>query len=180
MSLSDVLIWIANGFLVVLFFLVDHLPTILLLGGGTALVYLVPAVMRLWAVGAGILSIAASLFAPAPAPVMLVVLALASAAAVYLEQYNRPARFWVVIGSLSGYSLLGLAYTAWQVYSTNNPQADPATAQGLNYFSTIAGIAMYVLPLAAIVMLVQSVLAHPPSGSPQQILTQVRTRGKER
>jgi hypothetical protein len=62
----------------------------------------------------------------------------------------------------------------------NSIQADPMMAQGATYLDALVGIAMYVIPLGIVALLAQSVLAHPPVGKPEDLLTQIRTRGKDR
>jgi len=180
-SLLNALIWIANGLLVLAFFLVDHLATVLLLPAAAAFLWIMPAPQRGWALGTSLLAIAASLIAPSPVPVFLGAVALVSAAALYLEHYNRPAVLWNIVRSVSGYSLVGLGYTFWHgLHVTDSIQSDPLTTQGATYLNAIISIAMYVIPLGIMVLLVQSVLAHPPVGKPDDLINQVRTRGKER
>ena len=177
----NALIWIANGFLVIVFFLADHLASILLLPAAGAFVFITPAAQRAWALGASGLALSASLFAPAPVPVFLVVVALVSAAALFLEHYNRPAAHWNIVRSVSLYSLAGLGFALWRgLRIMDTIQADSMMVQGATYLNAIIGIAMYVIPLGIVALLVQSVLAHPPVGKPEDILTQIRTRGKER
>jgi len=179
-ALLEILIWIVNGFLVIIFFLADHLATVLLLPAAAAFVFVSPSAQRSWAVGAGVLAIVASLIAPAPVPVFLVVVALVSTVALALEHYNRPAALWNVVRGVSLYSLAGLGFTLWQdLHVMDTIQADPMM-QGATYLNAIISIAMYVIPLGIVVLLAQSVLAHPPVGKPEDILTQVRTRGKAR
>jgi hypothetical protein len=111
----------------------------------------------------------------------LVVVALVSAAALALERYNRPAVHWNIVRGVSLYSLAGLGFALWRgLRLVDTIQADPMMAQGAAYLNAIIGIAMYVIPLGLVALLAQSVLAHPPIGRPEDILTQVRTRGKER
>jgi len=81
--LLNILYWVVNGFLVAIFFMTDHLATVLLLPAAAAFVYITPAAQRSWALGASSLALAASLVAPAPVPVFLVVVALVSAAALF-------------------------------------------------------------------------------------------------
>jgi hypothetical protein len=177
----NALTWIVNGFLVIVFFLADHLAIVLLLPAAAAFVVITPAAQRIWAFGASGLALAASLVAPAPVPVFLVVVALVSAAALSLEHYNRPAAHWNIVRSVSLYSLAGLGFAVWQgLHLMDTIQADSMMEQGATYLNAIIGIAMYVLPLGIVVLLAQSVLAHPPVGKPEDILNQVRTRGKER
>ena len=177
----NALCWVVNGFLVIVFFLADHLASILLLPAAGAFVFITPAAQRAWALGASGLALAASLFAPAPVPVFLVVVALVSAAALSLEHYNRPAAHWNIVRSVSLYSLAGLGFALWRgLRIMDTIQADSMMVQGATYLNAIIGIAMYVIPLGIVALLVQSVLAHPPVGKPEDILTQIRTRGKER
>ena len=180
-AIFDVLIWISNGILVIGFFLVDHLATLLLLPAATAFVFVVPAAQRGWAIGAGTLATTASLLAPSPVPLFLGVIALASAASLSLEHYNRPAALWNIVRSISLYSLAGLGYALWRgMRVMDTIQSDVMTSQGATYLNAIIGIAMYVFPLGIVVLLAQSVLAHPPIGRPETIISNVRTRGKER
>jgi hypothetical protein len=177
----NTLTWIVNGFLVIVFFLTDRLATVLILGAAGAFVFVAPSAQRPWAIGASVLAITASLIAPAPVPVFLVVVALVSAAALYLEHYNRPAALWNVVRGVSLYSLAGLGYALWKgLHVMDRVQGDSMMVQGANYVNAIIGIAMYVFPLGIVVLLAQSVLAHPPVGKPEDILNQVRTRGKDR
>ncbi len=177
----NVLIWIINGFLVILFFLVDHLASVLLIPTAVWFVSFTPAAQRGWAVGAGVLAIAASLVAPPPVPIFLAVIALASVVALTLEHYNRPAVLWNIVRSVSLYSLAGLGYTLWRSLRVSDSiQGDVMTSQGAVYLNAIIGIAMYAIPLGIVVLLAQSVLAHPPVGHPEQIITNVRTRGKDK
>lgn len=180
-AVLDALTWVANGFLVLVFFLADHLATVLLLPASAALVFIIPAAQRSWAVGAGALAIAASLAAPAPVPVFLVVVALVSAISLSLEHYNRPAAHWNVVRSVSLYSLAGLGFALWRgMGMADRIQGDPMMAQGAVYLNALIGITMYVIPLGITALLVQSLLAHPPVGRPEDLLNQVRTRGKDR
>jgi hypothetical protein len=179
--LSNAPIWVANGFLVIVFFLADHSATAVLLPVAAAFVYITTAAQRPWAIGASSLALAASLIAPAPVPVFLMVVALVSAVSLYLEHYNRPAAHWNIVRSVSLYSLAGLGYALWTGLKVPDTlQGDPMMAQGATYLDALVGIAMYVIPLGIVALLAQSVLAHPPVGKPEDLLTQIRTRGKDR
>ncbi len=173
--------WVVNGLLVIVFFLADHLATLLLIPAAAAFVVITPPSQRSWALGASGLAFAASLIAPEPVPVFLVVVALVSAAALYLEHYNRPAAHWNIVRSVSLYSLAGLGFALWKGLDVADTiQADPLMAQGATYLNALVGIAIYVIPLGIVVLLAQSALAHPPVGKPEELLTWVRTRGKGR
>jgi hypothetical protein len=179
--LSNAPIWVANGFLVIVFFLVGHLPTVVLLPSAAAFVYITTPAQRSWALGASALALAASMIAPAPVPVSLVVVAVVSAIALSLEHYNRPAAHWNIVRSVALYSLAGLGYALWTGLKVSaSLQGDPMMAQGATYLDALVGIAMYVIPLGIVALLAQSVLAHPPVGKPEELLTQIRTRGKVR
>ncbi len=180
-GLLNVLTWIINGFLVSLFFLMDRLPSVLLVPAATWFVMFTPAAQRGWAIGASVLAMAASLVAPPPVPIFLAVIALASVVALTLEHYNRPAALWNIVRSVSLYSLAGLGYTLWRSLGVSDSiQGDAMTSEGVTYLNAIIAIAMYVIPLGIVALLAQSVLAHPPVGRPDQIITTVRTRGKDR
>jgi hypothetical protein len=180
-GLINSIVWVVNGFLVTIFFLVDHLATLLLLPAAAWFVFITPPAQRPWAIGTGALAFAASLVAPAPVPVFLVVVSAVSGIALALEHYNRPATHWNTIRAVSLYSLAGLFFTFWKALRVmDRVQGNAMMIQGANYVNTIIGIAMYVFPLGIVVLLAQTVLAHPPVGRPEDILNQVRTRGKGR
>jgi len=176
---TERLIWTVNGLLAILYSLVDHLTALAFALAMAAFVITTSREQRAWAMGAGILSIAASLIAPSPVPLFLLIMILGGWAAVMLEQYNRPAQRWNVIRGLALYSLAGVGFTLYRNLGLGESVlADPMMAQGAGYLNAIIGIAMYVIPLGFLAMAAQSVWSHPPApGTPSDLIMKVRTRG---
>lgn len=177
--LAERLIWIVNGFLAILYSLVDHLVTLVFVVAVIAFIVTASKEQRMWALGAGVLSIVTSLLAPSPVPLFLLVMILAGWIAVALEKYNPPAQRWNIIRGLALYALAGLGFTLYRSLGLGEAVlADPMMSQGANYLNAIIGIAMYVIPLGFLAMLAQAVWAHPPApGTPSDLITKVRTRG---
>jgi hypothetical protein len=177
--LTERLIWIVNGFLAILYSLIDHWTALAFLAAVTAFIVMASTEQRRWALGAGLLSIAASLVAPSPVPLFLLVMILGGWTAVVLEKYNPPAQRWNVIRGLALYALAGLGFTLYRDLGLGESVlADPMMSQGANYLNAIIGIAMYVIPIGFLGMLAQSIWAHPPApGTPSDLITKIRTRG---
>ena len=175
------LIWTLNGFLVFLYSTTDHLSTLALLISVGAFLWFSPAEQRSWAIGAGVLSVVASAIAPAPAPLFLLVMSLGGWVALFLENYNRPALRWNVIRGLSLYAIASLGFTLYRGAGATSLASDPQMAQGAVYVNSLVGIVMYVIPLGFLVMVAQSIWAHPPApgGRPAQLIGTIRTRGKD-
>jgi hypothetical protein len=173
-------IWVINGVLASAYYAVDHLLAIALMVTVTLFVARTPREQRVWAAGSSALAVAATLFAPVPVPQFLLVMCLAGWLAQWLEQYNKPAQRWNTIRGQALYALAGLGFAAYRGLGLGNAVAsDPMMAQGASYLNAIIGIAMYVIPLGFLAMLAQSIWAHPPApGTPEQIITKVRTRGQ--
>lgn len=178
-TLTERLIWIVNGFLAILYSLIDHWTALAFLAAVTAFIVTASIEQRMWALGAGLLSVAASLVAPSPVPLFLLVMILGGWSAVALEKYNPPAQRWNIIRGLALYALAGLGFTLYRELGLGESVlADPMMAQGANYLNAIIGIAMYVIPIGFLGMLAQSIWAHPPApGTPTDLITKVRTRG---
>ena len=177
--LTERLIWIVNGFLAILYSLVDHLTALLFVAAITAFIITTSKEQRMWALGSGLLSIAGSLLAPSPVPLFLLVMILGGWTVVALEKYNPSAQRWNVVRGLALYALAGLGFTLYRELGLGESVlADPMMSQGANYLNAIIGIAMYVIPLGFLGMLAQSIWAHPPApGTPSDLITKVRTRG---
>jgi hypothetical protein len=173
-------IWTINGVLAIAYYAVDHLLAIALAVAVTFFVACTPREQKVWAAGSSALAVAASLFSPAPVPLFLLVMSLAGWAGQWLEQYNKPAQRWNTIRGQALYALAGLGFAAYSGFDLGNAVAsDPMMAQGASYLNAIIGIAMYVIPLGFLAMLAQSIWAHPPApGTPEQLITKVRTRGR--
>jgi len=174
------LIWVINGILVIIYFAFEHFSTILLVGSAAAFVGRTPKEQRAWAAGSGLLAIVSALAAPFPVPWFLLMLSLAGWIGQWLEQYNKPAARWNTIRAQALYAIAGLGYAAYRGFGLDNALlSDPTMAQGAGYISTILAIAMYAMPLGFLVMLAQSIWAHPPAPSaPGEMISTIRTRGK--
>ena len=173
--------WTINGFLVIVYYAVEHIQTLALAVAAILFVVYTSQEQRVWAVGSGVLAILASLFAPAPVPLFLLVMSLAGWAGQWLEQYNKPANHWNTIRGQALYALAGLGFALYRNFGLGSSIAsDPMMSQGAGYLNALIGISMYVIPLGWLAMLTQSIWAHPPAqGTPDALITTIRTRGKK-
>ena len=179
---AERLIWGVNGLMVVFFSLGDHFLTIFLGISTGAFIWLSPNEQRDWSIGASVLALVASVFSPAPIPIFLVVMSLGGWVALYMEKYNLPATRWNVIRGISLYAVLGLGYALYKGFDVANAIAtDPQMGQGAIYLNAIIGIALYAVPLGFLVMISQSIWAHPPTpgGNPASLIGTIRARGKD-
>ena len=177
-TLSLIGLWILNGFLALIWIMVDNLAllaSIPLLGW---LILTTPAEQKPWAIGAAILALAGAAVTPLPAAPLTLLMALAGLAAYSLERFNKPASLWTEIRGLALYGLVCLGYGAFRHFLLpNNP--DPVLNQGLGYLSAIASVALYILPLGYLGMVAQSLFAHPPlQESADGMIYRYRSRGK--
>lgn len=174
-------VWIANGFLVLLFFLVDHLAFLGLLASCGYFVYSNPPEQRSWAAGASLLALSASMFAPAPVPILMLVLSMGGWGFLALEEYNPATRRWDIIRGLGLYGLAGIGYAIYRLTGLSAQMAsDPMLTMGSSYLNALIGIIMYVFPVGLLVFWAQAVFAHQPGlGKPEELVTKVRTRGKQ-
>jgi hypothetical protein len=175
------IIWTVNGFLVIVYYALNHTQTIVL--AVTAILFTVRTAQeqKVWAVGSGLMAILASLLAPAPVPLFLLIMSLAGWVGQWLEQYNKPANHWNTIRGQALYALAGLGFALYRNFGFGSSIAsDPVMSQGAGYLNALIGISMYVIPLGWLAMLTQSIWAHPPAqGTPDALITTIRTRGKK-
>jgi len=179
--LTERLIWIVNGFLVIVFSAVGNMYAILLAVSSVFFVSTAPREQRTWTIAASILCVVASLVASAPAPLFLLVMSGMGWGALYIEKFNRISQRWTAVRGQALYAMLVLGYTAWRATGLGVVSAanDVALAQGLGYLNMLAGIALYVYPIGFMAWVAQSIWAHPPSpASPEELITLVRTRGR--
>jgi hypothetical protein len=177
--LTEKFLWVVNGALAIIYSLVDHSVALIFVIASVAFIVTTSREQRVWAAGAGLLSVGASLLSPNPVPIFLLGMILSGWLAVTLERYNQAAQRWNVIRGLALYALAGLGFTLYRNLGLGElVLSDPMMAQGAGYLNALIGIAMYVIPLGFLAMLAQSVWAHPPSiSSPSELITKVRTRG---
>ncbi|CAG0955756.1 hypothetical protein ANAEL_00331 [Anaerolineales bacterium] len=179
-DITAVLVWTVNGFLVLVYYAVDHIQTVLLAISVLVFAVYISREQMVWAIGSGALAITASLLAPAPVPLFLLVMSLAGWAGQWLEQYNKPANHWNTIRGQALYAIAGLGFALYRNFGLGASIAnDPMMSQGAGYLNALIGIGMYVIPLGWLAMLTQSIWAHPPAqGTPDRLITNIRTRGK--
>jgi len=172
------LTYVLNGFLALLWLLVDHLLLVLLVTPLVWLSYISPNEQRPWSLASNGLAILASAVAPAPVPLFMLVMASAGLLATRLEKFNTAAMRWNTLRGLALYSLAGLGFSLYQDLA-GNLSTSPLLAQGQVYLSTIAGFAMYLIPIGFLALLVQNLWAHPPvPGKPADLIHTIRSRGK--
>ena len=172
------LYYLLNGFLALLWLLVDHLLLALLIAPLGWLSYTAPDEQRPWALVSSGLAVLASVVAPAPVPLLMLVMATAGLLATRLEQFNAAAARWNTVRGLALYSLAGLGFTAYQDLAGRST-GSPLLMQGQVYLSAIAAFAMYLIPLGFLALLAQSLWAHPPvPGKPADLIHTIRSRGK--
>ena len=176
------LIWVINGLMVVLFSVGDHFLTLALGISVGAFIWFSPREQASWSISAAVLSVAASAFSPAPIPMFLLIMSLAGWVVLFMEKYNLPAVRWNIIRGISLYAVLGLAFALYKGFNIAGAIAtDPQMGQGAIYLNAIIGIALYAIPLGFLVILAQSIWAHPPTpgGRPADLIGTVRSRGKD-
>ena len=189
-TLVLVLIWIANGGLVVIFWLIDHA---LLLAAIPAFYLLAVQARReqhLYALAAGGLSLLASLLVPPPIPLITLVMAWAGAAAIKVDRFNPDSLRWRVVGGLALYAVAALGWTAYSAYVANlsaeqwgalfaADEAAATIAQGRSFLSTISVWGLWIIvPMGYFSLLLQGVFVHAPlAASPERIIQTVRARG---
>ncbi len=180
-NILEVALWTINGFLVIVYYAVEHIQPILLAVATIFFVTYTAQEQKIWAIGSGVLALLASLLAPAPVPLFLLIMSLAGWAGHWLEQYNKPAQHWNTIRGQALYALAGLGFALYRNFGLGASIAsDPMMSQGAGYLNALIGIGMYVIPLGWLAMLTQSIWAHPPAqGTPDALITTIRTRGKK-
>lgn len=191
MDISLVPTWLANGFLVIVFTLAEHVVSLLLLVPLDWLIVSLPKVAgqyyrkeyRPYLIGASGLSFIASIAAPQPVPVFMLIMAVASVVALLIEQgYNPAEMYWTIVRGIALYALAGLGYALFQFYLTsmvtaNDPNTGPFMIQGQNYLGIMVAIAMYGMPVVYLGLLAKELLAHPPAGRPNDVVGKIRTGG---
>ena len=189
-TLQHLLIYEANGFLVLSYVLWEHLAGIAVLACFGLLMARASAGQRAWTLTAGVLALLAAFCTDSPAPFLLAAMSLAGAGAVLLERFNPDALRWRITGGLVLYALAALAHlgyasylagvdaAAWAQAIGGQEEATLALAQGRAFVETLATWGLWlILPLGYFSLLAQVLLAHPPlSARPDAIITAVRTR----
>ncbi len=171
--------WLVNGFLAMLWLLLDHILLALLVPVLAWLGYTAPNEQRPWTLAACTLAILASAFTPTPVPLLTLLMAAAGLLATHLEQFNVTSVRWNTVRVLALYGLAGLGFKAFQGLTSAVEPSSPLLIQGQMYISVIADFAMYLIPLGFLALLAQSLWAHPPvPGKPAELTNSIRSRGK--
>lgn len=172
-------LWIINGLLAVLWLLVDNLALLACLPLLGWLVWRAPREQRPWAGAAAVLALAGAAVTPLPAAPLTLLMGFAGVAGYYLERFNKPASMWTMIRGLALYGMVCLGYGIFRRFLIPNAASDPALQQGIGYLSAIASIAHYILPLGYLVLVAQSLFAHPPlQETADGMIYRYRSRGK--
>lgn len=180
LHITERLIWILNGILVILYTAIGNLHAIVIAVSSVFFVISAPQEQKTWAMGAACMALAASLITPAPVPTFLLVMSIGGWVGLYLEQYNRIAQRWNLLRGQALYSLAGLGYFLYRTFGLGSAiNSDPMMMQGAGYLNGLIGIAMYVIPIGFLAWLAQSIWAHPPApATPETLINTVRTRGR--
>jgi hypothetical protein len=186
-----VLIWIANGGLVVIFWLVDHILLLAAIPSFYLLIVQARQEQRLYALAAGGLSLFVSLLVPPPIPLIILVMAWAGVAAIRVDRFNPDSLRWRVVGGLALYAVAALGWTAYSAYVAGlsgeqwgalfaADEAAATIAQGRSFLGTISVWGLWIIvPLGYFSLLLQGIFVHAPlAASPEKIIQTVRARGE--
>jgi len=177
-ELKLLLLWTVNGFLTLLWLLLDHFWSVSLLILLGVTVRNAPREQRSWTVGTGLLALTAGILSPFPVALLMGVMCLAGQTAVRLDRFNPQNTHWMMVRGLGLYALVGLGFTAYRTLLLP-ALTDPALIQGQAYLNAIASIALYLLPLGYLALLAQGLLVHPPvQQGADEIIYHFRSRGK--
>ncbi|HEY57621.1 MAG TPA: hypothetical protein G4O04_03630 [Anaerolineae bacterium] len=169
-------LWVLNGFLALLYFIVAHWAIWVTLPPLAWLPLTDRPERRGRVAMAAALAGLSAILAPPPVPYAVLLMAWAALAAVRLERHDPLALRWNAVQGLALYGLIGLGYLAWR---TLRPlSTDPAMAQGLVYLNALIAIALYAYPLGFLALLAQAAWLHPPMERPENLVSTIRTRGR--
>ncbi len=168
-------VWVLNGALVTLYVIVAHLPALAAAGAAAYMGTTAPAEQRRHAWAAAALASAGALVSDALLALMVVAMAALGAVAVRVEKYNPYTLAWRTIGGLGLYGMMLLGFALYNALG-----GFPAEV-GASYLDAIIRIAVYAYPLGFLAMIAQALWVHPPmpGGRPEDLVTTVRTRGKQ-
>jgi hypothetical protein len=186
-----VLIWIANGGLVIVFWSIDHLLLLATIPAFYLLAAQARQEQRGYALVAGGLALLASVLVPPPIPLIVLAMAWAGAGAVKMDKFNPDSLRWRVIGGLALYAVAALGWTAYSAYVAGlsaeqwgalfaADEAAATIAQGRSFLNTISVWGLWIIvPLGYFSLLLQGIFVHAPlAASPETIIQTVRARGE--
>jgi flagellar biogenesis protein FliO len=182
--MTNVLVWILNGFLVVIYFLADHIFAIALLALLVPFVLSVPDFLKPRSFIVAGLALTACLLAPMPVPFFLTLMTGAAWIVRKMEKFNRLDARWLPIQNIGIYSVMGLAFWGFRNFGVGLAPAanDPLLAQGWTYLNYLVGIIVYIAPLGFLAWALKDLFAHPniPGGTPENLMGTIRTGGQRR
>ncbi len=168
-------VWLLNGFLATLYLLVGHATGVVAVLTAFAAAWGAPAPQRRHAAAAAFLLGSAALASPPLLAVLAALMSALGAAAVRMERFNPFVLSWRVIGGLG---LYGMMLWGFALYRTLGGFSAPEL--GVSYLNAIVHVAVYAYPLGFLAMLAQALWVHPPlPGTPDDLITTIRTRGRE-
>ncbi len=188
--IRDLAVYESNGALAILYTMWEHAAAVLVLAGTLHLLHGSPEEQRTWVAGVGVLAFLAALFSEIPVPAVMAAMVLAGVGAVRLDRFNPDNLRWRIVGGVALYALAGLGYLAYSAYLDSvsaeawaqaiggQGEAMTTLAQGQAFVNTLATWGLWlIVPLGYFSLLAQSLLVHPPSGVPRDVIAAVRTRG---
>ena len=171
-------LWTLNGFLTLVYLMLEHLAVALLVFPLFRLISTTEKSQRPWMMASGAMAMAASMFGTLAIGVWMLIMAATSTLVIRLEKFNPQTLRWRIAGGIALYSLIGLGASVYRMIAPSL-MSDAFFAQGQVYLSTIVGVATIIGPVGFMGMLAQSVWAHPPlEQSPEEMYSQIRTRGQ--
>ena len=188
MDFNLYLVWIANGFLTIIFILVDNLRVLLLIPPLAWMYISVPGlvgqmylnVLRPGVLVASLFALFAGIVAPDPVAIMLLIMIVASCVAAYVEKFRPDECIWTFVQGVIVYSLVGVGLAAFQYYLKVTPTADQSNlmTSGRTYIGIIAAVALWATPIGYLALLVKGLLVHAPfpGNSPENVIDAVRGR----
>jgi hypothetical protein len=172
-------IWVLNGFLAVVYLVFENFTIVALIPLLVWLWKLTPKAQQWWMAATAVLAVAAGILAPFVVGLWLLLMSGGSILAISLEKFNQESLSWRVISGIAAYALIGIGFS---IYNGLSPALiDPygTFAQGKGYLDILISLAVFLGPLGFVGLLVQSLFAHPPiEGTPEELVTTVRTRGR--
>jgi hypothetical protein len=113
-------------------------------------------------------------------PLFILAMAALAVIAIRIERFNPGMLRWRVTGGLALYALIGLGFAIYQDLVNHMAVGDGGLLErGQSYLNIIVSIAVYAFPLGFLVLLAQTIWAHPPTlGAPNDLINTVRSRGK--
>lgn len=175
-SLSLLPVWILNGFLVSVYVLAAHIAVLFAVAAAFYMATVAPQEQRRHALAAAALVSLGALVSSNLIAFLAAAMGLVGAVAVRMEKYNPYALSWRMVGGLGLYGMMLLGFALYNALG-----GFQAAELGTSYLDAIVKIAVYAYPLGFLALAAQALWVHPPmpGGRPEDLVTTVRTRGKQ-